>query len=431
MTSAPASAIGTSTPGSVDASSDASSDADSTTDGDTRLDSARATTSARKPLLTRAAMSTPATSHALSDDVRRAIASTGHVAPTVVPLRRGNSVTRAAAGLQADAFTTEGVVHLPGERAMDSEQSLRLLAHEATHVAQQKARGGELPAEHTAEGQRLEREALRAEAALTTKTPASVPAGSTAPAAVGEPINGSSAPAPAPGTRRGAAAAGLAAGAIAGMAANSAAPSSLAGAAAATAAPVSVNGSTAPAAAPLIARSGSVPVAPISTVQGSSPTPLIARTPGAGTDTTGTTSEMRGSTASVGQSSSLNGTSNALAPMTQVRTSTPSAVAAASTPSSWVAPTSPSAPPASMPNVQRRASSTTPGGAAGAPPAQAAEVTPPSIKPKAGLPAQPDTWKDMQWLERHADALYPLLRNRIRNELLRDRERRGRMLRDL
>jgi hypothetical protein len=32
------------------------------------------------------------------------------------------------------------------------------------------------------------------------------------------------------------------------------------------------------------------------------------------------------------------------------------------------------------------------------------------------------------WLERHADALYPHIRDLLRAEMLRDRERRGRML---
>jgi hypothetical protein len=46
--------------------------------------------------------------------------------------------------------------------------------------------------------------------------------------------------------------------------------------------------------------------------------------------------------------------------------------------------------------------------------------------PKAGE----DTTLDDAWLERHAAALYPIIRRHLRNELLRDRERRGRLVRE-
>jgi hypothetical protein len=41
-----------------------------------------------------------------------------------------------------------------------------------------------------------------------------------------------------------------------------------------------------------------------------------------------------------------------------------------------------------------------------------------------------DTWRDHRWLELHATALYPLIRGMLRDELLRDRERRGKMMRE-
>jgi len=49
------------------------------------------------------------------------------------------------------------------------------------------------------------------------------------------------------------------------------------------------------------------------------------------------------------------------------------------------------------------------------------------VSPDVG-PAAVDTAKDRAWLQRHADALYPHIRDLIRAEMLRDRERRGRML---
>lgn len=48
----------------------------------------------------------------------------------------------------------------------------------------------------------------------------------------------------------------------------------------------------------------------------------------------------------------------------------------------------------------------------------------------APAPPQIETWRDSRWLEKHATALYPLIRGMLRNELLRDRERRGKMMRE-
>ncbi len=41
-----------------------------------------------------------------------------------------------------------------------------------------------------------------------------------------------------------------------------------------------------------------------------------------------------------------------------------------------------------------------------------------------------DTATDDLWLQRHALALYPHLKQMLRNEFLLDRERRGRLMRD-
>jgi hypothetical protein len=74
------------------------------------------------------------------------------------------------------------------------------------------------------------------------------------------------------------------------------------------------------------------------------------------------------------------------------------------------------------------------------PPAQMIEMsepTPPAPSPRpareaamAPAPPQIETWRDSRWLEKHATALYPLIRGMLRNELLRDRERRGKMMRE-
>ena len=90
-----------------------------------------------------------------------------------------------------------------------------------------------------------------------------------------------------------------------------------------------------------------------------------------------------------------------------------------------------------MPPVQRRASGTPQGSTydsdmpdikeAG----KVAKAVPPSQQNAGAQQPPPDnTWRDQRWLEQHATALYPLIRNLLRDELLRDRERRGKMMRE-
>jgi hypothetical protein len=61
-----------------------------------------------------------------------------------------------------------------------------------------------------------------------------------------------------------------------------------------------------------------------------------------------------------------------------------------------------------------------------------AKATPPAPPAAAAAQQQPpdNTWRDQRWLEQHATALYPLIRGLLRDELLRDRERRGKMMRE-
>ncbi len=60
---------------------------------------------------------------------------------------------------------------------------------------------------------------------------------------------------------------------------------------------------------------------------------------------------------------------------------------------------------------------------------------PPSSSPASSRQAPPpeplvDTATDDYWLQKHARALFPHLRQMLRNEFLLDRERRGRLMRD-
>jgi hypothetical protein len=63
--------------------------------------------------------------------------------------------------------------------------------------------------------------------------------------------------------------------------------------------------------------------------------------------------------------------------------------------------------------------------------ATVAKATPPQANQNQNQPKGPDnTWRDQRWLEQHATALYPLIRGMLRDELMRDRERRGKMMRE-
>ena len=95
----------------------------------------------------------------------------------------------------------------------------------------------------------------------------------------------------------------------------------------------------------------------------------------------------------------------------------------------------PSPAPAVGAGVQRRASRTTADatiGASAAPQEDLSET--PASAAASGTRNAPrpsvDTTRDQEWLMRHAQALYPLLRTMLRAELLRDHERRGHMLKE-
>lgn len=77
-----------------------------------------------------------------------------------VPVHRGADVSATATQLSARAYTTGGEVHLPQEHGpLTSGTGRSLLAHELTHVAQQRTLGSSLPPESSPAGARLEAEA--------------------------------------------------------------------------------------------------------------------------------------------------------------------------------------------------------------------------------------------------------------------------------
>ena len=84
---------------------------------------------------------------------------------------RSPATTEGARVIGAIAFTERGTVHLPAELGGLDDPGVRsIVAHELTHVAQQRVRGGDLPDEHTDEGRELERQARLVQSAVHDAT---------------------------------------------------------------------------------------------------------------------------------------------------------------------------------------------------------------------------------------------------------------------
>ncbi|MBW3662396.1 MAG: DUF4157 domain-containing protein [Actinobacteria bacterium] len=89
-----------------------------------------------------------------------------------VSVQRGVEVGRSASAMSAKAYTTGGQVHLPDRHgSMSSGEGESLVAHELTHVAQQRALGGALPGEDTPLGQELELQAQHVERSVVEGKP--------------------------------------------------------------------------------------------------------------------------------------------------------------------------------------------------------------------------------------------------------------------
>ena len=97
-------------------------------------------------------------------DLAAAIQNSYGVDVSATPIHRGPAATARAATLSAKAFTERGEVFLPDQLGPLTTPTARAgLAHELTHVAQQRILGADLPAEWTPAGQALEQHAVAAE----------------------------------------------------------------------------------------------------------------------------------------------------------------------------------------------------------------------------------------------------------------------------
>ncbi|WP_181399773.1 eCIS core domain-containing protein [Actinokineospora spheciospongiae] len=80
-----------------------------------------------------------------------------------VAVRRGDDVSRVAHRIGARGFARDGVAHVPESAGDLAGAAAPLLAHELTHVAQQRRFGAALPGPDTAVGRQLEDEAVAVE----------------------------------------------------------------------------------------------------------------------------------------------------------------------------------------------------------------------------------------------------------------------------
>jgi hypothetical protein len=296
--------------------------------------------------------------HMVSSDVRAAVSAVAGVSPTSVTLHRGAAVDKRAQALNADAFTHEGAIHIPGTSPLISDKSRQILAHELTHVVQQQQYGKTLPPEHTPLGRQLEASAMHAET-LVSSSPAKPSTAATSSVSM------------TPARREGST---NTSGAI---------------------------GSQEIALTPGQSQINEVELSPRRLTTMAAPNAL------------GSTIGNQPTWAGRSYSGETYGNQGPARPF-------------------GAAPVAPAGQPSGSEQVQRRsrAQSTQQSSESAQSPAvkPRAEAAP---RVEAAATQQPTIFtNDARWLEQHANALYPLIRNMLRADLLKDRERRSKLMRE-
>ena len=330
-----------------------------------------------------APIGTPSKIVTVPADVRFAVASVMGSSPHVALVHRGDRVQQISDTLNAEAFTQNGDVHIPGDLPLTSSRMKRLLAHEITHVVQQRGHIN-TRSEHSPLGRRLESQALDVEEAHSMAetihgTLPSIPPAALAAAREGAETPRNSSPL----------------GAI-----------------------IATDQVRQPINSLSRVRARSTPPAPKSISSTDVVQPLSWNT--ASAQTTSLSRSSRSSTT--------------IGPRQLAATHPPVNNSASNIP---VANSSPSA-AAESGAIQRRSkkiTATTPNQAVifSAPgyDQENYEVKKATPGPHSVRETKPiDTSVDHGWLEKHAEALYPLIRKHLRNDLLKDRERRGKLMRD-
>ncbi len=107
-----------------------------------------------------------------SADVVSAVADATGVDVGDASIVTSRDVDERAAELGAMAYTESGAVHLAGDVGpVDAPAAKAIVAHELTHVAQQRKLGGDMPAEDSDEGRALEAEARDVQRSFATGDP--------------------------------------------------------------------------------------------------------------------------------------------------------------------------------------------------------------------------------------------------------------------
>jgi len=351
----------------------------------------------------------------LPTDVRQAVAQTTGQAPVSVPIRRGAAIDTEARALRADAFTRGGVIHAPGTAPLLSQDDRRLLAHEVTHLVQQARYGSALPAEGTPGGQALERQAMQSESAVSPSQGRIVPARRNAVRPALRAAQPSAASPPGVSSRSvsnaGAAALPSANSPIRTSATRGTQGSSVAGPS--VAADEDEQAPNDPTARAMRSASGEGSLGANGS-EGSMPPPPVPARP-----VPATVPPSRDLSPRLSRAPQIHHLHDAHHTATPALPPAPLTIPA----------------PTASAGIQRRASRSSTDATIGASTvAQEDSSDGPASAPgsaaRNAVRPSVDTTRDQEWLMRHAQALYPLLRTMLRAELLRDHERRGHMLKE-
>jgi Domain of unknown function (DUF4157) len=127
-------------------------------------------------------------------EVRRAVAEAAGSAPDTALVHMGEAAHAQADAMNAEAFTRDGEIFLAADAELDTPQGQALLAHELTHVVQQQGQSLPMPDESTSKGRDHEQAAVNVERAIAEPPRAKEPvdlhhAGSAPQASGAEPVN--------------------------------------------------------------------------------------------------------------------------------------------------------------------------------------------------------------------------------------------------
>ncbi len=123
----------------------------------------------------------PAAVEQVPERVASAMQHLHHADVREVPVVRGEAAARLATSMHARALTRGGEVFVPAQRgSLETAENRGLLAHELTHVLQQRRLGTDVPMEHTPAGRALEAQAAATEQ-LVRGAPGTAPAPAVTP----------------------------------------------------------------------------------------------------------------------------------------------------------------------------------------------------------------------------------------------------------